>query len=89
MIEPEDAVSVKQARELIPGRPDISTIHRWINKGLDGVKLKSVKAGGKRFTTKHWLNEFFAELSGATSQQMTTASGIQLLDDQLKKELAN
>ncbi|MFG0316314.1 MAG: DUF1580 domain-containing protein [Planctomycetota bacterium JB042] len=41
----------------------VSTIHRWVNEGVQGVRLKVVVVGGFRFTTAKALAEFAAELT--------------------------
>jgi hypothetical protein len=38
----------------------ISTIHRWIVRGVRGVKLSSVRIGGRRYVTARALSEFLA-----------------------------
>ena len=42
----------------------ISTICRWISRGIKGVKLESIAIGGTRATSVEALNRFFARLSG-------------------------
>jgi hypothetical protein len=37
---------------MIPTRPSISTISRWCSTGVRGLKLESIRIGGKRRTTK-------------------------------------
>lgn len=46
-------------------RPHVATIHRWAGRGLAGVKLKTVYAGGYRRTTEQWIREFFAAVHEA------------------------
>jgi hypothetical protein len=38
-----------------------STVSRWALYGLRGVKLASVKIGGKRFSKREWLRSFLLE----------------------------
>ena len=40
-------------------RPHISTIHRWVQRGINGVKLRTTFVGGYRRTSQRWLQEFF------------------------------
>lgn len=42
-------------------RPAKSTISRWANKGVGGIRLVSQRIGRKRFTTLVWLRRFLAE----------------------------
>ena len=51
-------LSVRQACAHVPGRPHVNSIRRWMTEGCYGIKLRSVRFGGKRLTTKQWLAEF-------------------------------
>jgi hypothetical protein len=49
-------------------RPHVSTIWRWVLKGLrarDGalVKLRAMRCGGTLCTSESWVREFFEELT--------------------------
>lgn len=47
------------------GKPvHVTSVHRWATKGVNGVKLRTVQAGGARATTEAWVREFFEALSG-------------------------
>ncbi|MEM6277071.1 MAG: DUF1580 domain-containing protein [Pseudomonadota bacterium] len=48
-------------------RPHAATLHRWASRGLKGVKLKFVYAGGHRRTTEEWVREFFDAVTEAAS----------------------
>ncbi len=39
----------------------VMTIVRWWRVGLRGRKLRSARVGGRRWTTKKWLEEFLQE----------------------------
>jgi hypothetical protein len=58
---------------MLPGRPDRSTVFRWVTKGCCGVKLKTVSVGRTRHTTERWLVDYFAEIAGARDQSHDTA----------------
>ena len=47
----------KASREF---RPPVSTptVQRWIRVGVNGVKLATIKIGGRRYTTKTAIREF-------------------------------
>ena len=57
-------------------RTHASTLHRWANKGLRGIRLTTVRAGGVVCTTESDLEEFFRQLSanGATASDRETAA---------------
>ncbi|MDZ4849591.1 MAG: DUF1580 domain-containing protein [Pirellulaceae bacterium] len=42
---------------------NLSTIYRWMQLGLCGVKLEYVCIGGTRFTRKQALNRFFSRIT--------------------------
>jgi Protein of unknown function (DUF1580) len=56
-------VDLKELARALPGRPHISTVYRWTNPGLNGVRLETVKFGGRRFTTRELVLRFAASLS--------------------------
>lgn len=55
-----DLLTLAQAARRVPGKPHPKTVLRWMLRGLDGVRLKSVRAGRQRLTCERWLVEFFA-----------------------------
>ncbi|MHB9081060.1 MAG: DUF1580 domain-containing protein [Pirellulaceae bacterium] len=60
-------LSITQTAHQAPGRPHISTVWRWINRGVRGVKLETVMIGGRRFTSREALDRFYAATTAATS----------------------
>jgi hypothetical protein len=40
----------------------LSTVHRWVQRGIGGVRLRVVSIGGTKCTTRRWLMEFFEQL---------------------------
>lgn len=65
-------------------RLNLSTIYRWINRGIAGVQLETILVGGNRFTSAQALNRFFTQstlakqgkLSKATAQGIRRAKAI-------------
>src|SRR4051794_33944068 len=47
----------------------VGTLHRWRMRGLDGVKLESLKIGGRWYTSLQALERFFNRLSGRAQAQ--------------------
>lgn len=41
----------------------IASVYRWVNRGLGGVRLETIKVGAKRFTSAQALDRLF---NGAT-----------------------
>jgi len=63
---PEDYISLSEACKQFPSRPHRNTVIRWASRGCYGVKLKTVRYGGKRLTRPIWVDEFNASLLGAS-----------------------
>lgn len=66
-LKTETLLSLTDAAKAVPPvdgrRPHVSTIWRWINKGLRGVRLESVRVGCRICTTHAALARFFDALS--------------------------
>jgi hypothetical protein len=45
-----------------------STVFRWFNPGVRGVRLEAIRAGGTLCTTEAALARFFAALAGTVSE---------------------
>lgn len=42
-------------------RPDISTLHRWINRGVGGVRLEAVRIGNQVITSRQAITRFIEQ----------------------------
>ncbi len=58
-----DYLTFAQAVLLVPGEPSPATAWRWSTKGVGGKRLRSLRVGGKVFTTAAWVAEFLAACS--------------------------
>ena len=58
-IDRETLIAFQKAPGLIPGRPHLSTLHRWRLRGVHGIRLESCLLAGRRFTSREALNRFF------------------------------
>jgi hypothetical protein len=67
----DNLLTLKQASNLLPGRPHISTIHRWRLRGVRGIKLSSVMIGGRRFTSRLAINSFIEQTTASRSDRRT------------------
>lgn len=61
----DEHLTLAQAAATLPGRPHLSTLHRWRLRGVRGVRLQTCLVGGRRFTTRRWLSEFCAASTAA------------------------
>lgn len=43
----------------------ISTVHRWRLRGIQGIRLESIRVGGRRVTSLQALERFFARTTAA------------------------
>jgi hypothetical protein len=63
----ESLLGISQAAHQSPGRPHISTVWRWINRGIRGIKLETVMIGGRRYTSAEALERFFERTTAAAA----------------------
>ncbi len=54
-------LTLAQAAQLLPHRPNPHTLWRWSSRGLRGVKLKTFKVGRSHCTTAELLAQFIRE----------------------------
>ena len=54
-----------EIERLTGDRPHRATIERWRMRGCHGVKLETVKIGGKRYTSQEALHRFVAAVTAA------------------------
>jgi len=64
-IASENPLTIREAAARLPGRPHVATIHRWIARGVRGVRLEAGLLGGKRITSVEALQRFLDSLTGA------------------------
>ena len=64
-LDSETPLSLVEAAKSLPGRPHISTLHRWRQRGVRSVRLETFMAGGRRFTTREALNRFMDRITAA------------------------
>lgn len=63
----------KEVERLTGDRPHLATIHRWMSRGLCGVRLRSVFALGQRRVQPRWLDQFFVDVANAKNHNDTDA----------------
>jgi hypothetical protein len=51
-------MSLTNAAELFPVRPNYSTVYRWATEGVRGVILQTIKSGIYMYTTREWVEQF-------------------------------
>ena len=65
MLETLDLIPFGKLSAYIPGRPNLSTLHRWRLRGIAGVKLPVIYCGGRVFVDPAALEKFFADVTAA------------------------
>lgn len=60
-----DLLKLSEVSRLVPGHPHPSTIWRWRRKGIGGVKLRTVRIGGRSYVQRHALEEFIQAMTRA------------------------
>ncbi|MHB8956258.1 MAG: DUF1580 domain-containing protein [Pirellulaceae bacterium] len=58
-----DILSLAEAARVVPGDVSPSTIWRWATSGQRGVILASLRVGGRLYTSRCSLHDFFEELT--------------------------
>ena len=63
-------LSIAQIAQLVPGQGhghccSGGTVRRWMIVGVKGKHLRYYRVGGRFFSTKEWLFEFFQQLTEA------------------------
>jgi hypothetical protein len=61
--ENQKLVPLAQAAQFLPHCPHPNTLHRWRLNGVRGVKLRTVRLGGRHYTCQVWVDEFVAALN--------------------------
>jgi hypothetical protein len=70
----ETPITLAQAaRTLVGGAVHVSTIHRWRQKGIRGIRLETFLRGGVRYTTAEALQRFFAATTAAADGDVQPA----------------
>jgi hypothetical protein len=84
---------IAEIRKLLPGAPHISTIHRWMLRGVRGIKLETVLIGGRRYVSDEALNEFLRLINAndtstgpASSVTVDTTSNLRQAEAVLDRE---
>jgi len=69
------AMSLQEAAKSLPGRPHVSTLHRWRARGVKGVRLECVRVGGRWYVTRKALQRFLRAVTAAADRgHKSTAS---------------
>lgn len=70
---PTDYITLSQAAQELPGQPHLVTLHRWATRGIKGVKLGTIRVGGRRLTTKEDIDLFLSRLNETDEERLVKA----------------
>jgi hypothetical protein len=75
-VSKETLLTPDEARRQIPGRGkiDLCSIYRYMNRGLQGVRLEYVRVLGRQMTSKEALARFFQRLTDAAEAKKIDAA---------------
>jgi hypothetical protein len=87
-IHTEKLQTLTEAARLLPDRPHVSTLYRWAQRGVKGVRLETVVVGGRRYTSVEALQRFAQRLTADPSPPVPTkAKGMSPHSAQVEREL--
>jgi len=73
MNETEKLFSLPAAVEAATGqRPHLSTLHRWRLRGIQGVRLETIRCGGKRLCSVESVRRFLESVTAAADGPQPT-----------------
>jgi hypothetical protein len=61
----EQLLSLSEAARSQPVRRNVSTLWRWVQRGVRGVRLQTILVGGRRYTSREALERFSMEVTAA------------------------
>ena len=87
-IRDERLLTLAEATHHIPGRVCMHTVHRWSLSGVaGGLKLETVKVGGRRFTSLEAIDRFIAARSQPDYESVAAPTNV-AAHDSATRELA-
>ena len=75
----ETLIPIRDVPKCLPKRSNskrihISAIYRWIQSGVRGVRLESIKVGGSTYTSREAIQRFSGQLSRICEHGMSRSS---------------
>ncbi len=92
-LQTEKVISIRDACQMLPRRrggkrPHFATLYRWIQRGVRGVRLESIKVGGEFCTSVEALQRFCERCTDPTAPKSRTSKTRQRAIDKADRELA-
>lgn len=89
-----DFISLSDARQFFPRvngkRPHVDSLRRWGTKGIRGAKLGIQRIGGRWYTTREAISQFFLDCQKTSGTELTRTipRRTKRETDRMKRELA-
>jgi len=61
--EKETLLTMHSAAAEFPNPPSQTTLYRWATDGIRGVKLRTIRVGGRKFISREAIEEFISALN--------------------------
>lgn len=56
-------IALTEVPPILGKKVHLNTLRRWATSGVRGIKLRTNRVGGRRWTTRRWVEEFLAALN--------------------------
>ena len=66
-LDKERGMTLTSAARSLPKPPHISTVWRWVNRGVRGTRLETVVVGGRRYTSREAIARFVAATTASAN----------------------
>lgn len=65
-MDSNNAIPIGKSAKYFPGkRPHITTIYRWMQRGVRGVRLETFTVGMRRYTSQEAIDRFVQQTTAA------------------------
>lgn len=75
----EQVLTIPEAAKRLPGRRGkpihVSTVYRWIQTGVEGIRLEAARMGGTMVTSVEALQRFLVGLSSGSPTRLNQRPG--------------
>ena len=71
-IENDQLIPIKDVPKHCPGRPHVSTVWRWVQRGIRGNRLETILWGGRRFCSREAIQRFVEATTGSADSEDET-----------------
>jgi hypothetical protein len=68
-------------------RTHVSTVHRWVQRGVGGVRLEAIRVGGRWLSSREALGRFVAALTARTTVPQDEAATRRATPELVEEEL--